>query len=262
MLQLSPHPVVAIVQARMGSTRLPGKTLALLAGKPMLAHILERVQAVPLVDRVVVATTTHPEDDAIAALARDLGVTVYRGAAEDVLDRFYRCALEARAHTIVRITADDPFKDPALLQAMLERWIRLWPGLDYLSNTLEPTYPEGLDLEIFSMDALTRAWREATLPADREHVTPYIWRHPHRFRLYSWKQERDLSHLRWTVDYPEDLAFAQAVYQRLYPQKPLFLMEDILALLEAEPHLQTLPRRVPRNEGLLRSQGLRSSPEA
>ncbi len=255
MLLPSPHPIVAIVQARMGSTRLPGKTLAPLAGKPMLAHILERVQAAPLVDRVVVATTTRPEDDPIQDLVTRMGLEVYRGSAEDVLDRFYRCARAVGAHTIVRITADDPFKDPALLQAMLEFWVRAWPGLDYLSNTLEPTYPEGLDLEIFSLHALERAWREATHPADREHVTPYIWRHPGRFRLYSWKHSRDLSHLRWTVDYPEDLAFARAVYQHLYPVKPLFLMEDILALLEARPHLQTLPRAVPRNEGYLRSQG-------
>ncbi len=249
----SPHPIVAIVQARMGSTRLPQKTLAPLAGKPMLAHILERIQAVEAIDQIVIATTTRPEDEAIVHLAQDLDVPVYRGSVEDVLDRFYQCARQIGAHTIVRITADDPFKDPQIIQEMLEHWQAAYPAYDYLSNTLEPTYPEGLDIEIFTMEALEQAWREATLPSDREHVTPYIWRQPHRFRLFSWKQEEDLSHLRWTVDYPEDLAFAQAVYQRLYPQNPRFLMKDILALLEREPHLRDLPRAVPRNEGYQRS---------
>ncbi len=249
----SPHPIVAIVQARMGSTRLPRKTLAPIVGKPLLAHILERVQAVPLIDRVVIATTRLPDDDAIEALGREMGLTVYRGSVDDVLDRFYQCARQVGAHTIVRITADDPFKDPELIQAMLTYWVETFPAYDYLSNTLEPTYPEGLDIEIFTFQALALAWKEASLPSDREHVTPYIWRHPQRFRLFSWKQERDLSHLRWTVDYPEDLAFARAVYEQLYPQKPLFLMEDILALLDAEPHLKDLPRQVPRNEGYQRS---------
>lgn len=249
----SPHPIVAIVQARMGSTRLPQKTLAPLAGKPMLAHILERIQAVEAIDQIVIATTTRPEDEAIVHLAQDLDVPVYRGSVEDVLDRFYQCARQIGAHTIVRVTADDPFKDPQIIQEMLEHWQAAYPAYDYLSNTLEPTYPEGLDVEIFTMEALEQAWREATLPSDREHVTPYIWRQPHRFRLFSWKREEDLSHLRWTVDYPEDLAFAQAVYQRLYPQNPRFLMKDILALLEREPHLRDLPRSVPRNEGYQRS---------
>lgn len=249
----SPRPVVAIVQARMGSTRLPGKTLALLAGKPMLAHILERVAAVSLLDKVVVATTHLPEDNPIAELAEDMGFLVYRGAVNDVLDRFYQAARQHQARTVVRITADDPFKDPYLLEAMLWFWLDTYPAWDYLSNTLEPTYPEGLDLEIFSWEALETAWKEAVRPSDREHVTPYIWRHPHRFRLYSWKGERDLSHWRWTVDYPEDLRFARAVYERLYPQKPLFGMEDILHLLETDPDLRSLAPHAPRNEGYWRS---------
>ncbi len=255
----SPHPIVAIIQARMGSTRLPRKTLAPIVGRPLLAHILERVQAADLIDQVVIATTHHPDDDAIEALGQEMGVTVYRGSVDDVLDRFYQCARQVGAHTIVRITADDPFKDPQLIQAMLSYWVETYPSYDYLSNTLEPTYPEGLDIEIFTFQALAQAWKEATLPSDREHVTPYIWRHPQRFRLFSWTQERDLSRLRWTVDYPEDLAFARAVYERLYPQKRLFLMADILALLETEPHLKDLPRQVPRNEGYQRSRAQEAS---
>ena len=257
-----PRPVIGIVQARMGSTRLPGKVLEPLAGKSMLAHILERMAACPLLDGLVVATTTLPEDDALVEESQRLGYPVYRGSSEDVLDRFYRAAKTFQARTIVRITADDPFKDPGLLTLMLRFWLETYPAWDYLSNTLEPTYPEGLDLEIFTFEALATAWEEAVHPADREHVTPYIWKRPHRFRLFSWKGPVNLAHLRWTVDYPEDLAFARAVYTRLYPHTPLFTMEDILALLEAEPELARLPRRVPRNEGYLRSLGPEEGPHA
>jgi len=175
------------------------------------------------------------------------------GAVEDVLDRFYQAARRHQARTIVRITADDPFKDPYLLEAMLWFWLDTYPAWDYLSNTLEPTYPEGLDLEIFSWEALETAWKEAVRPSDREHVTPYIWRHPHRFRLYAWKGERDLSAWRWTVDYPEDLRFARAVYERLYPRNPLFGMEEILHLLETDPKVRALAPHAPRNEGYWRS---------
>ncbi len=246
------HPIVGIIQARMGSTRLPGKALLDLAGAPFLARVVERMRHCQTLDALVLATTTEPSDDPLVELAESLGVSVYRGSVDDVLDRFTQAARQADAALIVRITADDPFKDPQVTDHAVRLWLRQ-PDLDYVSNTLEPTYPEGLDIEVFTREALERAWREARLPSEREHVTPYIWKHPDRFRLLNFKHERDLSHLRWTVDYPEDLAFAREVYARLYRPGQVFLMEDILRLLEAEPELARINAGIQRNEGYLKS---------
>ncbi len=247
------HPIVGIIQARTGSSRLPKKTLADLAGAPFLARVVERMRHCETLDALVLATTTEPSDDPLAELAASLGVAVYRGAVDDVLDRFYHAARMVEAALIVRITADDPFKDPAVTDHAVRLWLERPAELDYVSNTLKPTYPEGLDIEVFTRQALARAWREATLPSEREHVTPYIWKHPDRFCVLNFEHERDLSHLRWTVDYPADLTFARAVYARLYRPGEVFLMEDILRLLEAEPELARLNAGIRRNEGYLKS---------
>jgi len=244
--------IVGIIQARMGSTRLPGKALADLAGAPFFARVVERMRACETLDALVLATTAEASDDPLAALAESLGLLVYRGSVDDVLDRFTQAARLAEADLIVRITADDPFKDPQVTDHAVRLWLQR-PDLDYVSNTIQPTYPEGLDIEVFTREALERAWREARLPSEREHVTPYIWKHPDRFRLLNFAHERDLSHLRWTVDYPEDLAFARAVYERLYRPGQVFLMADILRLLEAEPQLAQINAGFRRNEGYLKS---------
>ena len=247
------RPIVGIIQARMGSTRLPGKTLQEVAGKPLLGHIVERMHACTRLDALWLATTEAPEDRALVAWAQQHDLPVYAGSVDDVLDRYYQAARAAGAQTIVRITADDAFKDPAVVDRAVQIYVERYPELDYVSNTLQPTYPEGLDIEVFSFAALERAWREARLPSEREHVTPYIWKHPDRFRVHNFTLDRDLSHLRWTVDYPEDMAFVQAVYRRLYRPGRIFLMDDILALLEAEPALQTINQGFQRNAGYLRS---------
>jgi len=244
-------PVHAIVQARIGSTRLPGKTLAEICGKPLLLHVLERVRASRRIAQIVLATTAEPADQVLVTLARQCGHPTYSGSTTDVLDRFYQAASRFGLRVVVRVTADDPFKDPGVIDAVVERFLQGQP-LDYASNTLEPTYPEGLDVEVFSFEALERAWHEACLPSDREHVTPYIWRHPDRFRLASVKLDRDLSALRWTLDYEADLEFARAVYQRLY-RGQVFGMEDVLALLRAEPHLMKINESIQRNAGYLAS---------
>jgi spore coat polysaccharide biosynthesis protein SpsF len=243
--------IVAIIQARMGSSRLPGKTLADIAGKPLLAHVIERVRACRLVQQIVVATTTEPVDEAIISLSRQWGAKAYTGSAEDVLDRYYRAAKAADAGVIARITADDPFKDPDVIDEIIERLIDE-PGLDYASNTIEPTYPEGLDVEAFTFEALSRAWEEATLPSDREHVTPYIWRQPDKFRAASIRRSPDLSGLRWTIDYKQDLEFTREVYARLYRGR-VFRTEEILTLLETEPELAQINQGIIRNGGYLAS---------
>jgi spore coat polysaccharide biosynthesis protein SpsF len=242
--------VVGIVQARMGSTRLPGKSMASIAGKPLLQRVVERCRASRSMHELWVATTTEGEDEAIVRLCQQIEVLVLRGSVDDVLDRYYRTALASGADVIVRITADDPFKDPQVIDQIVCRLLD--DGLDYGSNTVEPTYPEGLDIEAFTFAALTTAWREARLSSEREHVTPYLWKNPHRFRLGSLRLDVDLSHHRWTVDYEQDLTFVRAVYDRLGPDR-LFLMRDVLALIESEPGLLAIGRGVARNQGYLKS---------
>ena len=250
--------VVAIIQARMGSTRLPGKTLADISGKPLLAHIIGRVKSSHTVDDIVVATTTDSEDRVILSLATEYDAKTYAGSSDDVLDRYYQAARETEAGLIVRVTADDPFKDPEVLDKIASYAIS-HPDLDYVSNTLEPTYPEGLDIEVFTFEALGRAWREAGLSSEREHVTPYIWKNSNRFKLANVRHHTDLSHLRWTLDYEEDLRFTREVYVRL-SGKGVFLMQDILDVLQAEPSLADINQGIQRNAGY--DQSLRTDGES
>ena len=164
---------VAIIQARMSSKRLPGKVLADIGGQPLIQRLIERVRATPGIERVVVATTTESADDTLADWCAAHEVLVYRGSVDDVLDRFWQCAQLPPAHFIIRVTADDPLKDPEVIADALALCASS-PEVDYASNTLHPTYPEGLDIEVVRFRTLERAAREATLPSEREHVTPYI----------------------------------------------------------------------------------------
>jgi len=239
---------VAIIQARTGSTRLPGKVLADLCGKPLLARVLERVAACPGIDAMLVATTTLPADAALAPLARQAGAQLFQGSAEDVLERYCLAARQAKADVVVRITADDPFKDPGVIAALLDAFAQ--GGHDYVSNTLAPSYPEGLDTEVFSREALERAHRDASKPFEREHVTPFIWMRPQGFRLRNIACPRDLSALRLTVDTPADLELARALYAELLALGRPFFLDDITALLDARPDLLGLMPQVPRNHGL------------
>jgi spore coat polysaccharide biosynthesis protein SpsF len=241
----------------MGSTRLPGKALADICGTPLLGHILKRTRVARAVDSVVVATTDAPEDQAILDLAAEYGVHGFAGSRDDVLDRSYRCAREAGADVVVRVTADDPLKDPRVI----DRAVGLLHdnrSVDYVSNTIRPTFPEGLDVEVFTFGALERAWSQATLSSDREHVTPYIWRHPSRFNVMNFEHEADLSHLRWTIDHHNDLAFARAVYTEL-DRDGLFYLEDVLRVLERNPALSELTHSARRNEGYLAALAVESS---
>jgi len=238
--------ITGIIQARMGSTRLPQKTLTDISGRPLLWHVVERVRASELLENVVIATTTEPADDVIERFSEESEITIYRGSTHDVLDRYYQAACLSPAKIVVRITADDPFKDPEILDRIVRQLLDD-TSLDYVSNTIEPTYPEGLDIEAMTFQTLERAWREAVLPSEREHVTPYIYNHPDIFKLFNMRHHDDLSHLRWTIDYPEDLDFTREVYDRLYPGG-VFLMQEILDLLHREPDLIQLNAGISRNE--------------
>jgi glutamate-1-semialdehyde 2,1-aminomutase/spore coat polysaccharide biosynthesis protein SpsF len=241
--------MVAIPQARMGSSRLPGKVLAEINGRPMLWHVVTRLKRTPSIERVVVATSTAASDDPVARFCSEEKIECFRGSESDVLDRYYQAAKEFRADVVVRVTADCPLIDPDVVQKVVQRFRQ--GGCDYVSNTLRYTYPDGLDTEVFSFAALERAWREAKKPSDREHVTPYL--HAGGFRTAGVENAEDLSSrkLRWTVDYPADLEFVRAVFAGV--GKDAFGMGDVLRFLEQSPEVKQLNASAPMNEGYCRS---------
>lgn len=246
--------VVAIIQARTGSTRLPGKVLKEIVGKPMLWHIIHRVEAAKLIDKIVVATTAKDKDKKIIEIAKELGIESFAGSEENVLDRFYQVARKYKAEVIVRITADDPLKDPLIIDKIVKTFLKNKDNVDYVSNTVKPTYPEGLDVEVFSFDALERAWRESASKFDREHVTSYIWRNPEKFRIINVVNENgDFSHLRWTVDTQEDLDFVKEIFRRLYEEEKIFLMDEVLNLLERYPQISKINEKIKRRAILRRA---------
>jgi spore coat polysaccharide biosynthesis protein SpsF len=222
---------VIIVQARMTSTRLPGKVMLPLAGHPMLERLIERLNRVSRADAVVIATTTNATDDVIAACCVAQGVACHRGPEHDVLSRYAGAAREHQASMVVRVTSDCPLLDPELVDDLLQRFTSAGAQVDYLSNMLEPTWPYGMAVEVFSAQALYEAEAEATLPAEREHVTPFIYWRPERYRLLSVRHDVDLSRQRWTVDTPEDYELVRRIFEALYPVRPCFAMADVLGLL-------------------------------
>lgn len=233
--------VVAIVQARMGSSRLPGKVLQDLEGETMLGRVVQRLRRSSLINEILVATTDGPADDAIVKVCRRCEVQVFRGDENDVLDRYFRAAQLTKAEAIVRITADCPLIDPEVTDKTIRAFLDESP--DYASNCMVRTYPRGLDTEVIALRALERAWRIASKPHERTHVTPYIVEHPAEFKLVSVTGAEDFSSHRWTVDTPEDLAFVRAIYARL-TDKVEFRGPDVLDLLEREPELLEINRSV------------------
>jgi spore coat polysaccharide biosynthesis protein SpsF len=234
--------VVAIIQARMGSTRLPGKVLRDVAGAPMLQRVLTRT-ARSVVKDIMVATTVSAADDAIVAWCRTEDWSVFRGSEDDVLDRYYHAAAARSADVVVRITSDCPLIEPTIVDRVVGEFLDRG-DVDYASNAVpRRSFPVGLDTEVMTFEALARAWREDARPSWREHVTPYIHRHPELFRRHSVVNDIDYSHLRWTVDTAEDLEFVRAVYERL-GRDDGFSWIDVLQLLDREPALVAINRHV------------------
>jgi spore coat polysaccharide biosynthesis protein SpsF len=231
--------ILGILQARMSSRRLPGKVLLPLAGRPMLVRQIERVLRSRLLTRLLVATSREPKDEAIVSLAATLGVDCFAGALEDVLDRFYCAAAPHKPSHVVRLTGDCPLVDWQLIDGVIR--LGLEGGYDYASNVLRRTWPDGLDVEIMTFAALELAWQEAIEPRLREHVTPFFYEQPHRFRLGGLEQKADLSALRWTVDEPADYQFVARIYAALYPAKPDFTTSDVLGYLQANPAADQAP---------------------
>jgi spore coat polysaccharide biosynthesis protein SpsF len=241
--------LIAIIQARMGSTRLPGKVMKSLFGKPMLEYIIKRVQAAKMVDQIVIATTTESDDNIINDFAKKYNIECYRGSSEDVLDRYYQAAKAYDADVIIRITADDPLKDPRIIDEILLEYINASGKYDYVSNTIIPTYPIGLDVEVFSFQAIRKAWNESEGQFYREHVTPYIWNNSNIFNLKNIEHKgENLSTLRWTVDTQKDFEFVETIYRYLYDENEIFLMEDILKLLKQHPEIQNINKDVSQKQ--------------
>jgi len=240
---------VALIQARMTSSRLPGKVLQDIGGCPMLLRVVDRVKQAKTIDSVAVITSVHESDDDIKKYCKDNGIPCFRGNLDDVLDRYYKAALHFHADIVVRITADCPLLDPEIV----DRVVGIFNNgdYDYVSNTLECTYPDGLDTEVFRFVTLEKAWQEAGLKSEREHVTAYIYKHPQLFRLGVVKHPEDLSALRWTVDTLPDLEFARAVYTNFTDNH--FGMEDILRFINEHPEIAALNSGQERNEGYQKS---------
>ena len=237
--------ITAIIQARISSTRLPGKIMLSLAGKSLLEHIIERIRFSKSISDIVIATTTSRADDIIANWAYNNSVKCFRGSETDVLNRYYESAKHFGARHIARITSDDPFKDPAIIDAVAELYFN--ERLDFAYNNNPPTFAEGLDTEIFSFEALGRAETEAHDPFEREHVTQHFYRNPRKFRQDNLKSAVDYSHLRWTVDTPDDLKMAEAVYKELYKPGQVFHAQEILNLLERKPEIALINQGVERS---------------
>jgi glutamate-1-semialdehyde 2,1-aminomutase/spore coat polysaccharide biosynthesis protein SpsF len=243
-------PVVAIIQARMGSSRLRGKSMADIEGHPMLWHVIQRVKRSRLVDHVVVATSTRADDDAIEAMCKEDGIPCYRGSENDVLDRYYGAARREKAAQVVRITADCPLIDPEVIDRVVNRFQR--GDLDYASNAMVRSYPDGLDTEVFSFASLERAWHEATKPSEREHVTPYLRSDKFRTANVEIDSTSLYRHYRWTVDEKEDLEFIRAVYRGMNG-KESFGMQDVVNLLEHHPEIEKMNAEIVSNRGYYKS---------
>jgi len=233
--------IVAIVQARMGSSRLPRKVLKDLGGATVLDRVLNRLGRSRLIQESVVATTIEPADDAIVEHCERTGRKVFRGSEQDVLERYYQAAKYVNADVVVRITSDCPVIDPEVtdgtIRAFLDR------HSDYASNVLVRTYPRGLDTEVMTVQALERAWRESNKPHQREHVTPYIYENPSEFKLHGIENDTDCSRHRWTVDTPEDLELLRAIYER-FGGRDDFGWREVLKLVESDPSLAEINRNI------------------
>jgi spore coat polysaccharide biosynthesis protein SpsF len=242
--------IVAIIQGRIDSTRLPGKVLADICGKPMLHYVVSRARQACTLSLLAVATSDQATDDVIVDFCQTNGVPYFRGSRDDVLDRYYHTAKYFQADVVVRLTADCPLLDPAIIDKVVETFIA--GQFDYASNTLELTYPDGLDTEVFTSKALEIAWNEARLLSEREHVSPYIIKRADLFRIGSVKHNRNLSYFRWTVDQRQDLELVRQIY-RCLGNNANFRLDDLVNLFRAHPELNSINAGVDRNEGYLKS---------
>lgn len=240
--------IVVIIQARVSSSRLPGKVLELLGGLPMFLYQIQRVAQCKKINNIVLATSDDVSDDSIVKICEDNQIDYFRGNLNDVLGRFYRAACYYKADIIVRLTADCPLSDPNLIDKMISFYLD--HNYDYVSNGIKRTFPDGFDVEIFNFEILEKSYNVARLQSEREHVTPYIIKHPELFKLGSYVQQRDSSKYRVTVDYPEDLQLVRQIVSKLNKK---FSYLEVISLLENNPSLVKLNESFECNEGYKQS---------
>jgi spore coat polysaccharide biosynthesis protein SpsF (cytidylyltransferase family)/RimJ/RimL family protein N-acetyltransferase len=240
-----------IVQARMGSARLPGKVLKEVLGKPLLEFLIDRVKRAKMVDQVIIATTNSKKDNKIKEFALLNDLFIFRGSEDDVLDRYFRCATKFKLNTIVRITGDCPLIDPNIIDHVVKFYKN--GHFDYVTNGINSTFPDGMDVEVFSFNVLKRAWREAKLSSEREYVTAYIWKNTAIFNIGIYKGKVNNSYLRLTVDEMEDFKLVKRLISDLYPRKHKFSLDDIILHLKKNPALVKINSKIGRNEGYFKS---------
>ncbi len=241
--------ISAFIQARMSSERFPGKVLKQILEKPLLELLIERVKRAKLIGDIFVLTSTDVTDNPIVELCDKIGIRTFRGNLLDVLDRYYKAALTFKVKHIVRITADCPLIDPGVIDDIISFYSN--GNYDYASNTIEPTFPDGLDTEVFTFSALKKTWENAKFKTEREHVTLYIYEHPKIFRLGSYVGNKNYNKLRWTVDYKDDFELVKIIYENLYTQNKNFCWLDVINFLNDNPSLLKLNCHHPRNEKLI-----------
>ena len=236
----------AIIQARCGSTRFPNKTFALLAGKPLIWHVVNRLKSAKELDEIVIATTTNPLDDKIEKWCHDNGVRVFRGSENDVLYRYYAANEKVKADIVVRITADDPFKEPRVVDMVVRKLKE--ENLDYACDIYPPSFPEGLDCEAMTADVLRIQQENSTSAYEREHVTQYVYHNIDKFKIGNVSYKENISHLRWTLDTETDYKMVSIIYDALYKEGgDIFHMEDILAYLKKHPDVAKINSEVERS---------------
>ena len=237
--------ICVIIQARINSTRLPGKVLADISGKPMLLHIIERMGMVKA-NEIILAIPNTKENDILEKFAKQNETKYFRGSEEDVLSRYFKTAKKNKCDVVVRITADCPLIDPGIIDKIVQEHFN--SEADYTANVLKRTYPKGLDVEVLNFNALEKSFKEVKGRQYREHVTLYIREHPEKFKRAGVENKEDLSHFRWTVDEKEDLEFVREIYKRLYKKGKISLMEEIIRVLKKEPKLLEINKNIKRKK--------------
>ncbi len=239
--------ILGIIQVRMGSTRLPEKALKEIDGKPLLWYLYKRASFSKLIEKVVIATADTSANLPIVKFAQDNNIGYYAGSEQDIADRIYRTAEKFGGEIIVRLTGDCPLADPEVIDNVIQTYLDNKDRYDYMSNTLRPTYPDGLDVEVIPFETIEKAWKEVKDPFWREWICSYITEHPEIYRTGNVESDTDISGLRWTVDYEEDFVFVREVFTRLYNKKNNFSMKDILSLIQKEPWLRDINKKYARN---------------
>ena len=241
---MSCFKVVAIIQARMGSTRLPGKVLKKILNKPMLQYVIDQVKCATCIDDLVVATTTNSKDEQIVEFCKNASVNCFRGSEDNVLSRYYHAAKKYSADCVVRVCSDSPLIDPSVIDRVVKIFTEDGANYDYVSNTLNQTYPLGMNVEVFSLEALEKSFLNHAGEYQREHVTPYIYQNTNLFKIFKEQLEVDYSHLRLTVDEKQDFILVKEIIKEIQSINETFRMSDIIGLYNSNPNLFLLNSNV------------------